>query len=231
MDRSTHSSAAVPVIAIDGPSASGKGTVAQRVAARLGFHYLDSGALYRLSALAAVQSRVNLNDATAVAAVAARLELRFLGDQIFLSDHEVGELIRTEKCGIDASQVAAYPSVRAALEQKQREFKKLPGLVADGRDMGSVIFPEATLKVFLTATAEARAERRTKQLKEKGMYVKIQDVIEELQRRDLRDTSRPVAPLKHYPDAKLLDTTHLSIEQAVSQIIDWYREISPARAP
>lgn len=231
MNRTAGSRSHVPVIAIDGPSASGKGTVAQRVAARLGFHYLDSGALYRLSALAAVQAGVDLGDQQAVAQVAAGLSLRFEGDQIFLSDQEVGDQIRTEKCGIDASQVAAYPAVRAALEEKQREFKQLPGLVADGRDMGSVIFPDATLKVFLTATAEARAERRTKQLKEKGMYVKIQDVIEELQRRDLRDTSRPVAPLKHYPDAMLLDTTQLSIEQAVNQILDWYRENSPARAP
>lgn len=231
MDKSINSQPAIPVITVDGPSASGKGTVAQRVAAILGFHYLDSGALYRLSAWAATQARIDLNDEQAVARVAAGLVLRFEGDQIFLSDQEVGDQIRTERCGIDASQVAAYPAVRAALEEKQREFKKLPGLVADGRDMGSVIFPDATLKVFLTATAEARAERRTKQLKEKGMYVKIQDVIEELQRRDLRDTSRPVAPLKHYPDARLLDTTHLSIEQAVNQILDWYREISPARAP
>lgn len=221
----------IPVIAIDGPSASGKGTVAQRVAAKLGFHYLDSGALYRLSALGCVLAGVDLADEHAVARQTAKLVMRFEGDQIFLFDQEVGDQIRTEQCGVDASRVAAYPALRAALEEKQREFKRLPGLVADGRDMGSVIFPDASLKVFLTATAEARAERRTKQLKEKGMYVKIQDVIEELQRRDLRDMSRPVAPLKHYPDAKLLDTTQLSVEQAVSQILDWYREISPARAP
>ncbi|MDX2217510.1 MAG: (d)CMP kinase [Burkholderiales bacterium] len=231
MNNLPETAQAIPVIAIDGPSASGKGTVAQRVAARLGFHYLDSGALYRLSALAATSAGVDLGDELAVARVAASLALRFKEDQIFLSDQEVGDQIRTERCGVDASRVAAYPAVRAALEEKQREFRQLPGLVADGRDMGSIIFPHAALKVFLTATAEARAERRTKQLKEKGMYVKIQDVIEELQRRDLRDMSRPVAPLKHYPDARLLDTTHLSIEQAVNQVIDWYREISPARAP
>lgn len=231
MNNLPETAQAIPVIAIDGPSASGKGTVAQRVAARLGFHYLDSGALYRLSALAATSAGVDLGDEPAVARVAASLALRFKDDQIFLSDQEVGDQIRTERCGVDASRVAAYPAVRAALEEKQREFRQLPGLVADGRDMGSIIFPDAALKVFLTATAEARAERRTKQLKEKGMYVKIQHVIEELQRRDLRDMSRPVAPLKHYPDARLLDTTHLSIEQAVNQVIDWYREISPARAP
>lgn len=221
----------IPVIAIDGPSASGKGTVAQQVAARLGFHYLDSGALYRVTALAADRANVDLADPLAVAKVAQRLKLRFEGEKILLSDQDVGDDIRTEACGVNASHIASYPQLRAALTEKQREFKRLPGLVADGRDMGSVIFPEALLKVFLTATAKARAERRTNQLKEKGMYVKIQDVIEELQRRDMRDSSRPVAPLRHYPDAKLLDTTQLSIEQAVSQVIDWYREVSPADAP
>lgn len=224
-------SSTIPVIAIDGPSASGKGTVAQRVAARLGFHYLDSGALYRVSALAARKAEVDLALADSVAAVARDLDLRFEGERIFLADQDVADEIRTEACGIDASQVAAYPQLRQALEEKQREFRRLPGLVADGRDMGSVIFPDAQLKVFLTATPEARAERRTKQLKQKGMYAKIQDVIEELRLRDLRDMNRPVAPLKHYPDARLLDTTSLSIEQAVDQVIDWYREISPGRAP
>jgi CMP/dCMP kinase len=224
-------SQSIPVIAIDGPSASGKGTVAQRVAARLSFNYLDSGALYRVSALAARMAKVDLANASAVSAVARNLALRFQGDRIFLADQDVADEIRTEACGIDASQVAAYPELRQALEEKQRQFRTLPGLVADGRDMGSVIFPDAQLKVFLTATAEARAERRTKQLKQKGMYAKIQDVIEELRLRDLRDMNRPVAPLKHYPDARLLDTTTLSIEQAVDQVIDWYREISPGRAP
>lgn len=221
----------VPVIAVDGPSASGKGTVAQRVAQALHFHYLDSGALYRLSALAADRQGVDLADASAVARVASGLRLRFDGERIFLSDQEVGDLIRTEECSVMASKVAALPEVRQALVEKQKEFRQLPGLVADGRDMGSVIFPDALLKIFLTATAEARAERRTKQLKEKGMYAKMHDVIEELQRRDLKDSTRPVSPLKHYPDARLLDTTHLSVEQAVNQILDWYREISPARAP
>lgn len=228
---SRNPSAAIPVIAIDGPSASGKGTVAQRVADRLGFHYLDSGALYRVSALAARQAGADLGSASAVAEVARNLDLRFEGERIVLGDQDVAELIRTEACGIDASQVAAYPALRQALEEKQRQFRGLPGLVADGRDMGSVIFPDAQLKVFLTATPEARAERRTKQLKQKGMYAKIQDVIEELRLRDLRDSSRPVAPLKHYPDARLLDTTSMSIEQAVNQVIDWYREITPGRAP
>lgn len=215
----------IPVIAIDGPSASGKGTVAQRIAQALAFHYLDSGALYRLSALAAERQQVPLGDEPALAALAAALDIQFEGDKIFLAGQDVSDAVRSETCGANASRIAAFPLLRAALLQKQRDFKRLPGLVADGRDMGSVVFPDADLKVFLTATAEARAERRTKQLIEKGMYAKIQDVIEELGRRDLRDTSRPVAPLKHYPDARLLDTTRLSVEQAAKQVIDWYREL------
>lgn len=215
----------IPVIAIDGPSASGKGTVAQRIAQALAFHYLDSGALYRLSALAAERQQVPLSDEPALAALAAALDIQFEGDKIFLAGQDVSDAVRSETCGANASRIAAFPLLRAALLQKQRDFKRLPGLVADGRDMGSVVFPDADLKVFLTATAEARAERRTKQLIEKGMYAKIQDVIEELERRDLRDSSRPVAPLKHYPDARLLDTTRLSVEQAAKQVIDWYREL------
>jgi cytidylate kinase len=215
----------VPVIAIDGPSASGKGTVAQEVAKAMGFHYLDSGALYRLSALAAERTNVPFDDEPALARLAAALDIRFEGEKIFLAGQDVSDAVRSEACGTNASRIAAFPLLRAALLQKQRDFKQLPGLVADGRDMGSVIFPDADLKVFLTATAEARAERRHKQLIGKGMYAKIQDVIEELQRRDLRDASRPVAPLKHYPDAKLLDTTQLSVVEAANQVIDWYRGI------
>jgi cytidylate kinase len=224
---------AVPVIAIDGPSASGKGTVAQRVARSLAFHYLDSGALYRLSALAAEQHAVAFDNEAGIAELAAGLDIRFEGERIFLAGQDVSDEVRSEACGTHASRIAAFPLLRAALLQKQRDFKRLPGLVADGRDMGSVVFPDADLKVFLTATAEARAERRTKQLIEKGMYAKIQDVIEELQRRDLRDATRPVAPLKHYPDAKLLDTTSLTVEQAANQVIDWYRELhsAPGRRP
>lgn len=219
---------AAPVITIDGPSASGKGTVAQRIARALAFHYLDSGALYRLSALAAEQHGVPFDDEKAIAALAGGLDIRFEGEKIFLAGQDVSDKVRSEACGTNASRIAAFPLLRMALLQKQRDFKCLPGLVADGRDMGSVVFPEADLKVFLTATAEARAERRTKQLIEKGMYAKIQDVIEELQRRDLRDATRPVAPLKHYPDAKLLDTTSLTVEQAANQVIDWYRELQSA---
>jgi len=226
-----QSDLAIPVIAIDGPSASGKGTVAQLVAEQLGFHYLDSGALYRVCALAAVQGGIDLENEAVLAELAANLDLRFEFGRIFVSDQDVTDAVRTEACGVNASRIAAYPALRQALLKKQRDFKRLPGLVTDGRDMGSVIFPDAALKVFLTATPEARAERRTKQLKEKGMYAKIQDVIEELQRRDLRDSSRPVAPLKHYPDAKLLDTTSKSVAQAVSQVVDWYRQVVSGRAP
>jgi len=158
----------------------------------------------------------------------AALDIRFSDDRIFLAGQDVSNAARSEACGVNASRIAAFPGLRAALLQKQRDFRRFPGLVADGRDMGSVVFPDADLKVFLTATAGARAERRTKQLIEKGMYAKIQDVIDELERRDLRDTSRQVAPLKHYPDAKLLDTTNLSVEQATQQVIDWYRESQSA---
>jgi cytidylate kinase len=189
--------------------------------------------LYRLSALAAEQHAVAFDNEAGIAELAAGLDIRFEGERIFLAGQDVSDEVRSEACGTNASRIAAFPLLRAALLQKQRDFKRLPGLVADGRDMGSVVFPDADLKVFLTATAEARAERRTKQLIEKGMYAKIQDVIEELQRRDLRDATRPVAPLKHYPDAKLLDTTSLTVEQAANQVIDWYRELhsAPGRRP
>ena len=214
----------VPVIAIDGPSASGKGTVAARVAAALGFHYLDSGALYRLVALAALRAGTDLDDETALARHAAAMEVAFAEGSVRLAGEEVSEAMRTEEVGIAASRVAARPSVRQALLARQRGFRRPPGLVADGRDMGAIVFPDAPLKVFLTAAVETRAERRYKQLMEKGMYAKMTDVVEELRRRDERDTTRPVAPLKHYPDALFLDTTGLSAEQAVAKILDWWRE-------
>lgn len=217
-------SALPPVIAIDGPSASGKGTVAQRVAQALHFHYLDSGALYRLCALAAQREGISLDDETALARLANDLNIRFAREQIFLSEQEVSDAVRAETCGAIASHIAVFPSLRAALLQKQRDFRRLPGLVCDGRDMGSIVFPDAPLKVYLTATTDSRAERRTKQLIEKGMYAKIQDVINDLKSRDARDSARPVAPLKHFPDARLLDTTALSIDEAVSQVVEWYRE-------
>jgi cytidylate kinase len=213
-----------PVITIDGPSASGKGTVAARVADALGFHYLDSGALYRLVTLAALRRGANLDDEEAVARVARDMDVGFGDRAVRLDGADVTEALRTEEVSAAASRVAARPAVRAALLERQRGFCAAPGLVADGRDMGSVVFPEAALKVFLTADVETRAERRYKQLMEKGMYAKIGDVVEELRRRDARDSSRPVAPLKHYPDALFLDTTGLTVEEAVQRVLGWWRE-------
>ena len=214
----------VPVIAIDGPSASGKGTVAAQVAAGLGFHYLDSGALYRLATLAALRTGTNLDDEAALARLAGAMDVRFDASGIRLAGVEVSEALRTEEVSAVTSRVAAHPAVRQALLARQRAFRRPPGLVADGRDMGSNVFPDAALKVFLTADVATRAERRYKQLKEKGMYAKMQDVVEELGRRDARDASRPVAPLRHYPDAIFLDTTGLTVDQAVERILLWWRD-------
>ncbi|MDD5300906.1 MAG: bifunctional 3-phosphoshikimate 1-carboxyvinyltransferase/cytidylate kinase [Gallionella sp.] len=213
---------AVPVIAIDGPSASGKGTVAQRVAAKLGYHYLDSGALYRLLALAAQQHGVALDDEAGLAALAARMDIRFAGEQVWLDGTLAGDELRGEQCATAASKVAALPRVRAALLNKQHAFRRAPGLVADGRDMASVVFPDAALKIFLTASAEARAERRYKQLKEKGMDANIAALLQDIQARDERDTRRSVAPLQQATGASLLDTTALNIEQAVQEVLASY---------
>ena len=215
---------AAPVIAIDGPSASGKGTVAARVAAALGYDYLDSGALYRLTALAAKQAGIEWADEAGVAAIAAGLDVEFSESDIRLNGALVGDAIRTEEMSAGASKVAALPAVREALLFRQRAFNKVPGLVGDGRDMGSVVFPQAALKVFLTASAEARAERRYKQLIEKGFSANLPDLLLDLKQRDERDSQRSVAPLRQEADAKLLDTTHLTIEQAVNQVLDWSRE-------
>lgn len=215
-----------PVIAIDGPSASGKGTVAARVAEALGYAYLDSGALYRLTALAAKQAGIDWADEAGVAGLAAVLDVEFSGGDILLNGTLVGDAIRTEEMSAGASKVAVLPAVREALLFRQRAFNTLPGLVGDGRDMGSVIFPNAPLKVFLTASAEARAERRYKQLIEKGFSANLADLLLDLQQRDARDSQRSVAPLRQEADAKLLDTTHLTIEQAVKQVLDWAREAS-----
>ena len=214
----------VPVIAVDGPSASGKGTVAARVAAALGFHYLDSGALYRLVALAAGRKGVDPEDEGALARIAGSMQVAFREDSVTLDGEEVGAALRGEDVGTAASRVAARPAVREALLARQRGFQRPPGLVADGRDMGSIVFPQAPLKVYLTADVLTRAQRRHKQLMEKGMYAKIEDVVEELRRRDERDSTRPVAPLKHYPDAIFLDTTALAVDQAVGEIMKWWRE-------
>jgi 3-phosphoshikimate 1-carboxyvinyltransferase len=225
-ERFAEVTRAAPVIAIDGPSASGKGTVAARVAAALGFAYLDSGALYRLTALAAQRAAVAWDDEAGVAAIAAGLDVVFTGEDIRLAGVLVGDAIRTEDISAGASKVAALPAVRDALLFRQRAFNTAPGLVGDGRDMGSVVFPQAPLKVFLTATAEARAERRYKQLIEKGFSANLPDLLADLQQRDARDSQRSVAPLRQEADARLLETTHLTIEQAVKQVLDWYAEAS-----
>jgi 3-phosphoshikimate 1-carboxyvinyltransferase len=213
-----------PVIAIDGPSASGKGTVAALVAERLGFHYLDSGALYRLVALAAQREGVALDDGEALARIAGNLPASFEGGRILLGGSDATEAIRSEECSAGASRVAAVPSVRAALLGRQRAYRQAPGLVAEGRDMGSVVFPAAPLKVFLTATAEARAERRYKQLIDKGMSVNIDALLQDLRERDARDSARAVAPLQKLADAELLDTTAMTVEAAVAWIVDKARQ-------
>ncbi len=215
---------AVPVIAIDGPSASGKGTIAARVAAELGWHYLDSGAIYRLTALAAQRAGVAWDDEPALARIAAELDVEFGEDSIRLSGEEVGDAIRLEEISIGASRVAALPSVRQALLFRQRLFRRAPGLVADGRDMASVVFPDAQTKIFLTASVEVRAQRRYKQLIEKGIAANIAPLLLDLRERDLRDSQRSVAPLQQSEGAHLLDTTELTIAQTVAQVLEWSRQ-------
>lgn len=217
----------VPVITIDGPTASGKGTLAAGVAARLGYHQLDSGLLYRATALAAQRQGVSAEDETGVATVATRLDLRFDGERVLLSGEDVATALRLEAVGAMASKIAALPLVRAALNALQLSFRKLPGLVADGRDMGTVLFPGAPLKVFLTASPSQRAERRHKQLISKGIPANIADLRADLEARDLRDRSRPVAPLKPAEDALLLDNSGLSIDESVDQVLRWWAERNP----
>ena len=216
----------VPVIAIDGPSASGKGTIAARVAQKLGWHYLDSGALYRLTALAARRAGVAWDDEARVAAIAAGLDVVFGENSIRLSGEEVGEAIRHEDISSGASRVAALPAVRNALLFRQRLFRQAPGLVADGRDMGSVVFPDAKTKVFLTASVEVRAQRRYKQLIEKGIAANILPLLQDLRERDERDSKRSVAPLQQEADAELLDTTELTIDTTVAQVLSWRNQVS-----
>ncbi|HNQ03737.1 MAG TPA: (d)CMP kinase [Thiobacillaceae bacterium] len=212
-----------PVIAIDGPSASGKGTVAARVAQALGFHYLDSGALYRVTAFAAQDSGLPLTDEPALARLAEGLDIRFDGVEVYLHGQPVGEAIRSEEVGRAASRIAALPRLRLALLGRQRAFRQPPGLVTDGRDMGSTVFPEASLKVFLTASAEERAQRRYKQLIEKGLPANVTALLQDLRERDARDAARSTAPLRQMADARLLDTSHLTIDRAVEQVLAWYR--------
>lgn len=214
----------IPVIAIDGPSASGKGTVAQVLARRLGWHYLDSGAIYRLLALAASQRAMDLADESALSQLALGMDASFEGEDIIMDKQYVTDDIRAEACGRDASVIAALPGVRTALLQRQRAYRKPPGLVADGRDMGTVVFPDAQLKVFLTASAGIRAERRHKQLKEKGIAASMAGLLRDLQERDARDQARSVAPLQQGPDSRLLDTSAMTIQEAVDRIEAWHRE-------
>jgi cytidylate kinase len=220
----SNGSKSIPVIAIDGPSASGKGTIAQQVAQALGFHLLDSGVLYRLVALAAMKEATGLDDEAALARRARNLHASFEGGEIFLFGQRVTDAIRSEDCSKGASRVAALPAVRAALIERQRAFRQPPGLVADGRDMGSVVFPDAVLKVFLTASAEARAGRRYKQLNDKGIPANIDTLLSELRERDARDAARSVAPLVQMPDARPLDSTSLGIQEVAQTILGWYRE-------
>ncbi|MDP2783189.1 MAG: (d)CMP kinase [Sulfurimicrobium sp.] len=214
----------IPVIAIDGPSASGKGTVAALVAKELGFHYLDSGAIYRVTALAAQYAGIALDNEATLAELAGKLDVSFDHGEIWLDGKKVGEAVRTEESGNAASKIAALPELRQALLAFQRSFRKAPGLVADGRDMGSVVFPDATLKIFLTASAEVRAERRYKQLMEKGIHANLSRILQDLQQRDARDSARSVAPLQKCADASLLDTDTLTIAAAVTEVLDRYRD-------
>jgi len=213
---------AVPVIAIDGPTASGKGTVAQRVAEELGFHYLDSGALYRLVALRAVRSGVAAEDAPRLAAIAADLRPAFAGG-VRLDGEDLTDAIRREEVGRMASKIAVHPALRSALLDLQLSFRRAPGLVADGRDMGTVVFPDAQTKVFLTASVEERAQRRLKQLSEQGFPGTLAALLQDLRQRDARDANRAAAPLRPAEDARLLDTSGLTIEQVVKQVIRWHR--------
>jgi cytidylate kinase len=211
--------ASIPVITIDGPAASGKGTVAARVAHALGFLYLDSGALYRLVALQAQRQGVAFGDAQGLARIAQRLDARFVDGDLWLEGEKVTDAIRHEAIASAASQVAAHTELRQALLGRQRAFLQSPGLVAEGRDMGTVVFPQAALKIYLTASAETRAERRHKQLMEKGLSANIQALLQEIRQRDERDSARAAAPLEPAEDAVILDTTDLDIRQAVDRVL------------
>jgi 3-phosphoshikimate 1-carboxyvinyltransferase len=220
---------AIPVLCVDGPTASGKGTLAAELAQKLGYHFLDSGSLYRLTGLAATRDGIVIDPANeqAIVALLKSLAIRFEGPHIFMDGEDVTEAIRTEAAGMNASRVSAFPMVRAALVEFQRSFRQLPGLVADGRDMGTVIFPQASLKVFLTASAACRAERRHKQLISKGISATLDSLRADLEARDARDSSRAVAPLKPAADAALLDNSDLSVEESVDQVLNWWQSKQP----
>ncbi len=215
--------AAVPVIAVDGPAASGKGTIAAAVAEALGFHYLDSGSLYRLVALQALRKNLRLDAEAPLARAAHELDVRFADGALLLDGADVREAIRAEAVAEGASRVAVHPEVREALKERQRAFRRPPGLVADGRDMGTVVFPEAGLKVFVTASPEERAARRHKQLIAKGNSITMASLLRDIRERDARDAGRAAAPLVAAPDAVLLDTTNLTIDEAVDRVLELYR--------
>ncbi len=222
------SAASPPVIAVDGPAASGKGTLAQAVAQRLGFHYLDSGSLYRLVALQALQTGLALGQEAPLAAAAEALASAFVGDRILLAGVDVTAAIRAPAVSAAASQVAVHPGVRRALLARQRAFRRPPGLVADGRDMGTVVFPDARLKVYVTASAEERARRRYKQLIEKGNPVTLPSLLRDIQERDARDGGRAAAPLRPAADAVILDTTGMSIAASITFVLQRYRALEAA---
>ena len=220
-------SSAIPVITIDGPTASGKGTVAQRVASALGWGVLDSGALYRLTALAVQQQAIDPENETAVADLAATLDVQFRPNEILLGGQDVSAVIRQEHVGNLASRLAPNPKLRAALLSRQRAFRLAPGLVADGRDMGTIVFPDAQVKIFLIADVQGRAQRRAKQLIEKGISANLQDLLADMRARDARDTQRSVAPLVAAKDAHVVDSSMLTIDQTVQSVLDlWSRFLS-----
>ena len=213
------SSATVPVITVDGPSGSGKGTLARALADELGWHLLDSGALYRIVGAMSVRRRIDLADEAAVADLAGRLDIHFAGEQVWVEGMDLSDEIRTEDAGVNASKVARLPAVRAAVLDLQRAFRTAPGLVADGRDMGTVVFTDAGLKIFLDASAEERAQRRYKQLKNKGLSVSLRGLLAQIQERDARDRGRAVAPLKPADDAIVVDSTSMSIEAVLELVL------------
>ena len=222
-------SGAAPVIAVDGPAASGKGTIAAGVAQALGFHLLDSGMLYRLVAQKALEARIPLDSEPALAEAARQLAVTFAGSRISLDGRDVADALRGEEVSAAASQVAVHPAVRTALLERQRSFRRPPGLVADGRDMGTVVFPDARLKVFVTASPEERARRRHKQLIEKGISSRIESLLRDIRERDARDAGRAVAPLAPAPDAVVLDTTDVTIDAAVRFVLDQFLAREPGR--
>ena len=224
----TAASMPYPVITIDGPTASGKGTVAHQVADLLGFHLLDSGSLYRLVALESMRENVDDHDVENLVRIARELDVRFKADRIWLKGEDVSLALRHESVGNQASAIAVHGAVREALHARQRAFLEAPGLVADGRDMGTVVFHEAVLKVFLTASVQARAERRYKQLIAKGFSAIVESLSQDLEARDLRDRTRSVAPLRPAQDARQLDSSDMTVDEVVAQVLDWYRQVQGA---